>query len=427
MVGVAPMAEKPLQRLRRFLAELKRRKACRVGAVCAGVAFVSLQAALMLASLILVACGATQDTPTKFERVEIDVGRDPHVLAAELTGDGRPDLAVAGEGRVLILTGDGDGGFRRAGEYEAGEDPTGLAASDLDSDGDLDLAVANHETDYLTLLLNDGGGAFGPAQASPVRIEVTPHPHTVAAGDLDRDGRTELLVDHRSAGGLLTLYGNDQGDFEPGEVVVLGGDPYRDVVVADLDGDGVLDLATPNERTVGFRLGRLGGGFGELRELDASRVAPYGLAAGDVNGDGVPDLAASSGEGGEGAVVLLGDGSGSFRPAPGSPYAAARGFSALDVADLDGDGRDDLAVTSWDAGEVAILYGRDVDGGDGRAPVVRRVELGEGPWSVSAADFDADGRDDLAVAVTGESRVVVLLSRGAAGIEPDRWPEDQPE
>lgn len=70
-----------------------------------------------------------------------------------------------------------------------------------------------------------------------------PHPHTVAAADLDGDGRTDLLVDHRSAGGLLPLYGTREGGFEPGDVVALGGDPYRDLVVADLDGDGRDDLA----------------------------------------------------------------------------------------------------------------------------------------------------------------------------------------
>lgn len=65
----------------------------------------------MLALLVFAACGAAQDPSPNFERVEIDVGGDPHVLAAELTADGLPDLTVAGEGRVLILTGDvnGDG------------------------------------------------------------------------------------------------------------------------------------------------------------------------------------------------------------------------------------------------------------------------------------------------------------------------------
>lgn len=271
----------------------------------------TVRAVPMLASLVPVACGAAQDASPRFERVELEVGSDPHVLAAELTGDCLPDLAVAGEGRVLVLAGDGDGGFRRTGEVPAGENPTGLAASDLDGDGDVDLAAANHETDHLTLLLNDGGGAFGPAPASPVRIDVDPHPHTVAAADLDGDGRTDLLVDHRSAGGLLPLYRTEGEGYEPGEVVLLGGDPYRDVVVADLDGDG----------------------------------------------------------------------------------------------------RDDLAVTSWDAGEVVILRGRELGASDAPPPPIRRIRVGEGPWSVSASDFDADGRDDLAVAVTGEERVVVLLSR----------------
>lgn len=369
----------------------------------------SVRAVALLFSLA--ACGTAQEGPRLvFERVEIDVGPRPHVLAAELTGDRHPDLAVATGGRILILAGDGRGGFRRAGEVKAGANPTGLTASDLDGDGDPDLAAANHETDYLTLLLNDGTGVFEPAPSSPVRIEVDPHPHVVAAGDLDGDGSVDLLVDHRSAGGLLPLYGKTGGGYVAAEVVPLGGDPYRDAVVADLDGDGVLDLATPNERTVGVRLGRGEGGFHGLREIEVPRVAPYGLASGDLNGDGRPDLVASSGEGGVGIAVLLGDGEGNFRPAEGSPHPVVRGFSAVEVADLDGDGRDDAAVTSWDAGEVAILYGWDADG-SGESPEIQRLAVGEDPWSVSSADFDGDGRHDLAVALHGPGAVVVLLGR----------------
>lgn len=362
--------------------------------------------------LSLAACGAVQEAPRlAFQRVEIQVGASPHVLAAELTGDGQPDLAVAAGGRILILAGDGRGGFRRVAEVEAGENPTGLTARDLDGDGDPDLAAANHETDYLTVLLNDGRGAFRPAPWSPVRIEVDPHPHVVAAADLDDDGAMDLLVDHRSAGGLLPLYGTAGGGYRAGAVVTMGGDPYRDAVVEDLNGDGTADLATPNERTVGIRLGQGAGGFGELREMDVSRVAPYGLGSGDLDGDGRPDLVASSGEGGAGMAVLLGDGEGGFRPAAGSPFPAVRGFSAVEVADLDGDGRDDAAVTGWNSGEVAILYGWDGPGGDTQAPDLQRVAVGEDPWSISAADFDGDGRSDLAVALQGTGTVLVLLGR----------------
>lgn len=368
----------------------------------------------------LAACGPAQEPPpVEFRRVEIQVGGSPHVLAAELTGDARPDIAVAGEGRVLILAGDGNGAFHRADSVEAGENPTGLAAADLDGDGDRDLVAANHETDYLTLLLNDGSGRFAPAAISPLVVDVEPHPHLVAAEDLDGNGRLDLLVDHRAGEGLLPLYLGEDGGYVAGEVIGLGGDPYRGMVAGDLNGDGVPDLATPNERTVGVRLGRVDRSFGALRVVDVGRVAPYGLVAADMNGDGIPDLAASSGEGGEGAALLLGDGGGDFRHAPGSPVPAVRGFSAIAAGDLDGDGRDDLAVTSWDSGELAVVYGgagtpeegRD-SGAGGLGTRVQRLEIGENPWSVSAADFDGDGRDDLAVAVVGENRVVVLLSRG---------------
>lgn len=364
---------------------------------------------------ILTACGPAGEPPqVAFERVEIDVGADPHVLAAELTGDDHPDLAVAGEDRVLILAGDGEGGFRRTGEFAAGERPTGLAAADLDGDGDPDLAAANHETDYLTILLNDGAGAFSPAPGSPLGIDVDPHPHVVAVADLDADDHPDLLVDHRSAEGLLPLYGTGDGTFEAGSVVELGGDPYRGIVVTDLDGDGIPDLAVPNQRTVGVRPGLTGREFGPLEELDVAAVAPYGLVAADVTGDGLPDLAASSGEGGEGVAVLLNDGSGNLGSAPDAPHPAFRGFTAVSAGDLDADGRDDIVVSGWDAGEVAILYGGSADGTDGRdapSPRLQRVAVGENPWSVSTADFDGDGRDDVAVAVQGEDRVVVLLSR----------------
>lgn len=367
--------------------------------------------------LALAACGPGQEPAVTFERVEIQVGGSPHVLAAELTGDERPDIAVAGEGRVLILAGDGNGAFRRADSVEAGENPTGLAAADLDGDGDRDLAVANHETDYLTLLLNDGDGRFSPAPGSPLRVDVEPHPHVVTAEDLDGDDRPDLLVDHRTAEGLLPLYLAADGSYVAGDVIGLGGDPYRAMVVADLNGDGVPDLATPNERTVGVRLGRGDRSFGPLRVIEVGRVAPYGLTAADVDGDGILDLAASSGEGGEGVAVLLGDGAGDFRHAPGSAVPAVRGFSAITAGDLDGDDRDDLAVTSWDSGEVVVLLGGALASEEARdaevrgpAGPVRRIEAGENPWSVSAADFDGDGRDDLAVALVGEERVVVLLS-----------------
>lgn len=366
------------------------------------------RALLFLAAAV--ACGAGQGSPppVEFERVEIEVGGTPYALvAADVTDDGRTDLVVAddeGE-RLVVLAGDGEGGFAKIGEIPAGENPAGLATADFDGDGRLDLAVANHETDHVTLLLGDGTGGFRPAPASPLPVAVDPHPHAVAAADLDGDGHADLVVDDRAGEGLRLLFGRGDATFEDRGTVVMGGDPYRGMLVVDLDGDGRLDLATPNEREVGIRLGRGDGTFGELATLGVP-LAPFALAAGDVDGDGTIDVAAGSGEAATGVVVLLGDGAGGFRPAPGSPRQAGRGPKSMTAADLDGDGTDDVVVASWEARDLTLLFGGD--GGPALA-----VESGENPWAVTAADLDRDGRPDLAAANHGDGTVTVLLTREA--------------
>ncbi len=80
----------------------------------------------------------------------------------------------------------------------AGEYPVDLAIADLDEDGLADLAVANHETDYVTLPFGIAGGAFEPRGHSRFRVDVSPHPHAVRLHDIDSDGKADLRVDDRS-------------------------------------------------------------------------------------------------------------------------------------------------------------------------------------------------------------------------------------
>lgn len=209
---------------------------------------------------LLAACqvATVQVGEVSFVRRSIAVGEGPSaVAAAGLDGDGHQDLVVAsGSGIVTIFRGDGSGGLLELRSVPAGENPADLALRDADQDGDVDLVVANHDTDYLTILLGDGTGAFSPAPASPLRIDVRPHPHAVRAEDLDGDGRLDVVVDDRGSEGLLVLRGSGFGAFEsPGILVPVGGDPYRGMAIGDIDGDGKLDIVTPNPREVGVRLG----------------------------------------------------------------------------------------------------------------------------------------------------------------------------
>lgn len=364
----------------------------------------------LLTLLALAACAPQQsrEPPVTFERREIRVGGTPYALVAvDVTGDARLDLVVADQtgGRLVVLAGDGAGGFADEGEVAAGPSPGGVAAADFDEDGNVDLAVANHETDHLTMLRGLGGGSFDTEAWSPLTLGVSPHVHVVVSADLNEDGHADLVVDHRDAGGLRAFLGTGDGSFGEGTTIDMEGDPYRGFLVVDLDGDGHLDLASPNELEAGIRLGKGDASFGPRRNVRVAPLAPFAIAAADVDGDGNLDLGLGSGEGGDDAIVLRGDGSGGFEPYSEGPWPVGPGAKSMTGADLDGDGTGDLVVASWHSTRLTVLLG----GPGGMRSL--RVEAGENPWGVAAADLDADGRPDLATANYGNGTVTILLTR----------------
>ena len=188
------------------------------------------------------------------------------------------------------------------------------------------------------------------------------------------------------------------------------------VAAADLNGDGLLDLAVANSGTfihyvddgsVGVHLGNGDGTFQAARDFAAGR-GPSSVAVADFNGDGRPDLvAANSGIGSDNVSVLLGNGDGSFQAARNFPAGSYPGFVA--VADFNGDGRPDLVVANGGSDHVSILLGN----GDGSFQAPRSFAAGSNPQSVAVADFNGDGWLDLAVAYWGTNATVsVLLCNG---------------
>jgi hypothetical protein len=182
--------------------------------------------------------------------------------------------------------------------------------------------------------------------------------------------------------------------------------------LVDVNGDGKLDLITANndDNDVAVLLGDGKGGF---RPAPGSPFAvgrgPYPLAVADINGDGKPDIITPNSAPGERTLtVLLGDGRGSFRPALGSPFATAGQPYYVALGDISGDGKPDLVAAHNDDGRVTILLG-DGKGGFKSAPQ-SPVDLGSRAWGLVVADVNGDGKADL-VAATGET-VRVLLGDG---------------
>jgi hypothetical protein len=337
-----------------------------------------------------------------FDRVQIAVGVPTNAIAtADVNRDSRLDLVVSGGERVVVLAGRGDGRFEIASVMDGGEHPTDLAVADLDGDERDDLAVANHETEYVTLLFGTADDGFQRRAHSRLSVNVAPHPHAVELHDIDADGHVDLLVDDRSGEGIRVFKGVGDGTFSTTWPVGVGGDPYRGFTVADLDRDGVLDLVTPNPNHVAVLIGDGSGRFTADTALRPG-FPPFSVAAGDVNGDGVIDVVAGSGERVGTLAVWFGSTDGSFRP--GGRFTIADGPTALGSVDLTGDGRAEILVASYMGAEVAVLVG-------GETLALQRLDLAGHPYMFATGDFDGDGRMDFAVANDGSEAITVFLSR----------------
>jgi len=262
---------------------------------------------------------------TKTAEIELE-GQPRSAVASDLTGDGITDLAVvlAGSAVVTILPGDGLGGF---GTVERIPEvpliffpesppfwPACVVSGDFDGDSHADLAVNSRPENAVIIYPGDGLGGFRIAERAQVEVA---NPHCMAVADLDGDGDLDMAVPtgvpFNAVGTVRILLGDGQGGLSPGQEIPIGLD--RDPIwaaTADFDLDGDADLATANERsnTVSVLLGNADGSFSDPTEFPTADT-PTSIAVADINGDGAPDLAVTNF--GDGVVSLhLGDGGGNF-------------------------------------------------------------------------------------------------------------------
>jgi hypothetical protein len=369
--------------------------------------------------------------------VTFPVDVDPRaVTVADFNHDGKPDLAVVNAGpstsqsSVSVLLGNGDGSFQPAvttAVQNAGAgngNAVSVAVGDFNRDGLLDVALntSGPAGPAVEVMLGKGDGSFQP---NHLILPVGQIPLSVAAGDFDHNGATDLVTAN-SQGTVSVLLSNGDGTFRPRTDLVVGAAP-RAVAVGDFNGDGRLDVAVAQQlsNTVSVLLGNGDGTFARPQSFVASgqdrTFAPSSIAVGDVNGDGRTDLVINL-IGGEDSVVtqlavLLGNGNGTFQaPILQSPGTSG-GDGDVTLGDFNNDGRLDAAV----GGQAALPDGLTVltGNGDGTFGVPFQSPLrfstgGTDPFGVAAADLNGDGLVDLVAVNSSSGTVGVLLNNSPA-------------
>ena len=337
-------------------------------------------------------------------------------MTADFNNDGNLDLATANN----VVLGNGDGTFQPPAPAPFTDlFAQSVAVGDFNADGNLDLATANQDfsaaDNDISILLGIGDGTFAPAVYQSIDSNLWSW--SIAAGDLNADGRADLVVTSDEPGSfsfdisvsVSVLLSQGDGTFMHTSRRYFVSNESLSLskpVLADFNSDGITDvavtLADGGTRSVEVMLGQ-GNGSLQIPRSFATEWGFDSVAVGDFTGDGISDLVIA--DGGSGVEVLPGRGDGTF--AARIPSASYLGGS-ITAADFNGDGNLDVVTSLWSSENLSILLGR----GDGTFIQSDEPWVGWSITAVTVGDFNGDGRTDVAAADTGLNTVSVLLNDG---------------
>jgi hypothetical protein len=366
------------------------------------------------------AVGIHDQSPRESFQTVLPTGKGPHYIGvADLNHDGKPDIVVCNsdDGTLSVYLQNSHGNFQLApgAPMAAGPQPNDIGFGDFNSDGNVDLAVPNHQSPYISILLGNGDGSFRSAPNSPFKTDSYPHPHGVALGDFNGDGKLDVMTDSWGHDKIELFLGDGLGNLQlPGKTFSVGKRPYQRLRAADFDKDGRMDIVTTNldDNTASILLGDGRGGFHAAGGSPVpAGAAPWSVAIGDFDRDGNLDFATipyapdAKDPSKLAVTVMLGDGKGGFAPAPGTPLSLAGcdGPNQIVAGDLYRDSYPDIVVSCAQNDRILEFFGSKRG-----FSTSKTLPIKTGWGGLAAADLNGDGLSEILVGNADQNTITIL-------------------
>lgn len=380
--------------------------------------------------LVTFAGGGIIDATSLSSKIDFAAGTQPyHMAIHDLDGDGKSEMIAANSlsnsfsvYRNISSVGTlGAGSFSTKSDFTTGAQPVHVAVGDLDGDGIPDLAVANYSSASVSVFRNTSTSAT-ISFAAKNDFTTASQPINIAIQDLDGDGKLDLAVAN-DAGGSVSVLRNTSVvgtvSFAPKVDFTTGTGP-RSIAAADLDGDGKPDLAVANNTSNSVSVFRNTSTAGSITSGSFATKVDFttdaganAVAIGDVDGDGKPDLASSNNTGNTVSVFRNTSSSGiinltSF--AARVDFATGVGPFRLAFSDINGDGKLDMITSNNQANTISLLRNTSTSGAITAGSFNAKVDFtaATSPLSVASGDLDGDGKPDLTVANYNSASVSVF-------------------
>jgi len=339
------------------------------------------------------------------------------VAVGDLTGDKKPELIVSSyyAGTVWVLLNKGSGNFQLSGVYSADSSATAIvtgmsiALADFNGDQKLDFVAGNPAGQFVTIGLGNGDGTF---QDSPHYNESGMWTNGIAVADFNLDGSLDIVQAGGGTGvGLSLMLGTPNGSLKAPTFINLSASNWAQVTFVraiDVNSDGKPDIVCGNPNGVVVLLGY---GTGKFKPPVTYKASPSSYPVvgwlADLNGDGKIDIMTSNQDGT--LSVLLSKGNGVYGSATVLPSGTGAYPSGFVLGDFNRDGKLDVVLSDFQASNLALLRGN----GDGTFQSAVVLPSPVRPGALIAEDFNKDGALDLAIVSNDYSgSLVILLGNG---------------